>query len=353
MMKRSKQKRSVSVSQIVIILLVALCATATRYWYHHRQKPPESEQDVHVNADHSDSRKNQTCDGFTLSLKSTVSESNSIYATFGLEAPEAVDLSGVLSIQTGEKLSFPGLLATTGNAMAANVSCDVADDGDGRNNTINVVLKIDPVVQKGEESPFSTSQNCRIEFRDIVKWGYDREREQFLAETKYAGQQGYLLTPEEAAQIHPQSLLVSGSWFFDIPLTQAEVGELELLTSPVVTTSLVIRSESEEFETESLEEVKITSIRVHPLYMEVHFEPAAPTDTIMGVFLDATLYVVSSDSTDGNYQQIYMSMRDGTQIPFFQPEGAKETAILNADSPILLSEIACLNLSDGTKIKVQ
>lgn len=291
----------------------------------------------------------QTQGGYTLELKSTTTESNTAFATFRLTAPEEVDLSNVLDIHTEERLSFPGLLATPrGSKLPADLSYKTLDDGDGRNNTLDIVLRITPITSHKSDSASGSEKSCVIVFRDIVKWGYDREYEQELLSTKYAGQTGYLLDPEESKRLHPQMLLVSGNWYFEIEWNEANTSELELLESPISTKVLVVRSGTEEYETvDSMEDVTLSSIRIRPPFIEVSFEHPEPYDTFECVYLDAAMFMPAAGT---DFNNIILVLKDGTKVELFQEDRAKGTAVLRMDRPIVLSEVDYLQMSDGTMI---
>lgn len=295
----------------------------------------------------------QTYDGYTVELKSTISDSSSVYVTFGLSAPDDMDLSSVLDPISEERLSFQGLFATTGTDFPANISCDVAEDGDGKKNTLNAVLRIDPVASQGETAPFGPGTICTIEFKGIVKWGYDREYEQELLSTKYAGQTDYILDPEESKLVHPQTLLVAGDWKFQIGLTLADMDTIELLSAPVSTNVFVIRIGASEYETvESVDKVTLTSVRLSPLGATISFEKPEPIEKFDCIYVNMDQFGDYSRAHGCEGKNIVLVMKDGTEILFDQTDGAKNEAYLYADSPIALKEADYLLLSDGTKLDI-
>lgn len=257
-------------------------------------------------------------DGFSLELKSVVYESYTAYATFGLTAPEDIDFSDVLDGHSNVSLGFSDL--QTG--IPANVSYEVLDDGDGKSNTLKIVVSIQPIIRQGAPSAFGSGKTCEIVFSDVV---YHRENE--------------------------KELLASGQWKFVIELAKADSGELELLDSPVSTKVWVSRTGASESEgMDAIEEVTLTSIRVAPLHVEVSFEMPEPSDSFVGVFIDAAAFAPPPGTDGADYENIAIVMKDGAEISLFQSMGAKDVAILTADSPIVLEEVDCLRMSDGTRI---
>lgn len=77
--------------------------------------------------------------------------------------------------------------------IPANVSYEVLDDGDGKNNTLKIVVTIQPVIEQGAPSAFGSGKTCEIVFSDVV---YHRENE--------------------------KELLASGQWKFVIELAKAD-----------------------------------------------------------------------------------------------------------------------------------
>lgn len=256
--------------------------------------------------------------GFSLELKSVVYESYTAYATFGLTAPEDTDFSDVLDGPSNMSLGFSDLQTD----IPANVSYEVLDDGDGKSNTLKIVVSIQPIIRQGAPSAFGSGKTCEIVFSDVV---YNRENE--------------------------KELLASGQWKFVIELAEADSGELELLDSPVSTKVWLSRTGASESEgMDAIEDVTLTSIRVAPLHVEVSFEMPEPSDSFVGVFIDAAAFAPPPGTDRADYENIAIVMKDGTEISLFQSMGAKDVAILTADSPIVLEEVDCLRMSDGTRI---
>ena len=256
--------------------------------------------------------------GFSIELKSVVSESYTAYATFGLTAPEDIDFSDVLDGHSNGSLGFSDCQTD----IPANVSCEVLDDGDGKNNTLKIVVTIQPVIAQGAPSAFGSGKTCEIVFSDVV---YHRENE--------------------------KELLASGQWKFVIELAEADSGDLELLDSPVSAKVWVSRTGASESEgMDAIEDVTLTSVRVMPLHVEVSFEMPEPSDSFVGVFIDAAAFAPPPGTDGADYENIAIVMKDGTEISLFQSTGAKDVAILTASSPIVLEEVDCLRMSDGTRI---
>lgn len=305
------RKRIVRIAAIVAALILLTGCAAFPQHSDQSQESLSGQQTENIG-------QNGEQNGFSLELKSVVYESYTAYATFGLTAPEDRDFSDVLDGHSNMSLGFSDLQTD----IPANVSYEVLDDGDGKNNTLKIVVTIQPVIEQGASSAFGSGKTCEIVFSDVV---YNRANE--------------------------KELQASGQWKFVIELAKTDSGELELLDSPVSTKVWVSRTGASESEgMDAIEEVTLTSIRITPLHVEVSFEIPEPSDSFVGVFIDAAAFAPPPGTDGADYENIAIVMKDGTEISLFQSMGAKDVAILTADSPIVLEEVDCLRMSDGTRM---
>lgn len=305
------RKRIVRIAAIVAALILLTGCAAFPQHSDQSQEPLSGQQTEDIG-------QNGEQNGFSLELKSVVYESYTAYAIFGLTAPEDTDFSDVLDGHSNVSLGFSDLQTD----IPANVSYEVLDDGDGKSNTLKIVVSIQPIIRQGAPSAFGSGKTCEIVFSDVV---YNRGNK--------------------------KELLASGQWKFVIELAKADSGELELLDSPVSTKVWVSRTGASESEgMDAIEEVTLTSVRIAPLHVEVSFEIPEPSDSFVGVFIDAAAFAPPPGTDEADYENIAIVMKDGTEISLFQSMVAKDVAILTADSPIVLEEVDCLRMSDGTRI---
>lgn len=305
------RKRIVWIAAIAAVLIMLAGCVAFPRRSDQGQEPLSGQQAEDIG-------QNGEQNGFSLELKSVVYESYTAYATFGLTAPEDRDFSDVLDGHSNGSLGF-SVLQTD---IPANVSYEVLDDGDGKSNTLKIAVSIQPVIEQGAPSAFGPGKTCEIVFSDVV---YHREDE--------------------------KELLASGQWKFVIELAKADSGERELLDSPVSAKVWVSRTgEVESERMDAIEDVTLTSVRITPLHVEVSFETPEPADSFVGVFIDAATFAPPPGTDGADYENIAIVMKDGTEISLFQSMGAKDVAILTASSPIVLEEVDCLRMSDGTRI---
>lgn len=142
---------------------------------------------------------------------------------------------------------------------------------------------------------------------------------------------------EEAAGLFCSDILTDEEWNFDITF-DSDNQFMELITQPVSVQAKVWRyADEKQWETkDSLEEVQIASFRVTPFGANITFVPKSDT---IGISLD-----LWQDTDD----EIYAVMKDGSRIKL-DLTGADAT-ILQAHTPIVLSQLDYILLEDGTKL---
>lgn len=355
-------KRLLLIAAIVAVLLLAGCAAYAWHWYTaffttQRKEPLSNSQISYINENAQDIHGSQSHNGYTVELKSAIAESDSAYITLGVTAPEDVDLSFVFG---GEKLVFRRIFVRpVGSELPANLSYRIMDDGDGKNNTVNMVLGILPGGSLEEGAGFGEGSHWEIILEDMEKTGHDREYEEELLRTKYAGMTDYMLEDDEAARVYFRTLLAEGNWELEVELSFADHEYLELLSAPISTKAVVTRKDRSDVmlynTADAVEDLTITSIQLHALGATVVFEVPETKEGSefpdyfctwidMGDTYNPLTKIVSQD------ENFFVVLKDGTRIDFWQTEGAVDSANLTSDSPIVLKDVDYLQLSDGTKL---
>lgn len=261
----------------------------------------------------------QTWEGYTAELASAIPESHSVYVTFRITAPEDVDVSQWIARGSEAEPSLRNLkaISTANGEEAATSYFRIAEDSQGRNHVLDVILQVRPVAQEGEISPFGPGNSCRIAFDAIV-----------------------------LRQGQKETVLASGDWQFSIDLSESDTDPLELLTQPLTARAQVVRQvENDPLCREISEEITITSLQLRPTSVTAVFEPPEPADTFGGLFLDTA-------PVDQPEDGMYLMMKDGTKISYFQSESAKDTATLQADRPVDFQQADYLHLFSGIEIPI-
>lgn len=351
--KKRSLRRKVLILAAAAAVMLALtgCALAAWNWYtvyfaQKKQAPLSQGQISYIEDNAQDHGVAQSREDYTVELKTTLADDNMVYITLGITAPEDVDLGWALPPEEGDMtqwLSLEGArLLLDGERDPMGFSYQITEDGDGKKNTVNVVLSTDLEGARPE--------TLEVRLEGLVRHGYDPDYEKSLLEGKYKGQTDYMLEGEESLGVHPETLLASGDWRFTVPLDEGAGESREILKEPIRARVLVTR-EGENYTTQdSLEDITITSIRLGPLGMTVAFEPPEPEGSFVEInpiqFRGAPWIQV------GEEEDVYLLLRDGTKIHFFQPMGAKDSAFLEADSPIVLEDCVTLHLAGGTEVPI-
>ena len=345
------RKKIILIAAIIAALfLLAGCAAYVWNWYviyfsQKKQNPLSDEQIRYIQDNTMEYQVNQTYDEYTVELKSAISESHMTYVTFGITAPDHVDFTPFIGAGSQEYIFLKDILAwIPDNTCPLNLSYETINDFDGIKNTVNLVLKIKHGTSVGPDS------TCKIKFTGIVQQGYNQAYEQKLESTKYAGQSDYMLDSEESARVHPQILLASGTWEFEIKLINNN-DMVEILDEPISAKALVVRTGKEEFEIiDAVETITLDSISLDPLGVSVSFVQPESVDTFDCIYLNIDQFT-TKEETDPS-EEIYLKMKDGSRIDLFQEDGGKESVYLEPDCPVDLVNVEYLHLSDGIEIRV-
>ena len=169
--------------------------------------------------------------------------------------------------------------------------------------------------------------------RELKLWIHDAAYEENLMNTKYAGQENVMLTDEEAALAYRFETLAEGPWKFSIDLSKVPSAELEMITEPITAQSCYgFKSDG----TLVYEEATITSIRLRPLSATIQAE--------------ITESRAALDLTPTMDEQIFVVMKNGDKIQLHPDWGMSGKQHFTAESPIILTEVDHILLSDGVKI---
>ena len=257
--------------------------------------------------------------GYRLELKSVLSDSNAVYAIVGITAPADVTEEDLRSLWPDIDFYDKNRKPVGSWGVKLHIGMD------GKKNTAALVFELNP-------TDWNSGNAWTLRVNRLSKMVHNKEYEQELLNTKYAGQENIMFTDEEAAKIHQQVILAEGPWEFTIDLRQTNNTELEIITMPVTAqTCYGYKPDG----TEVLEEVQITSFILRPL--------------------GATIKAESTGALDFTYnadQHIYVVMINGNRIELLPNWGTVGEQHLGAEAPIILDEVDHVLLSDGTKLMV-
>ena len=349
---------------IALTLLLVGCAVAyANGWFQQifssrSETPLSSEQMQYIQNNEQIVGQSQTKNDWTIDLKSIICDGRTGYLVFQITAPDDVDLEQYLYPSTlDDKRLSMGNYSANGKAgySYAIASIGTVDternywyldggnwisDQDGQPNTVLFCMtirceKMDPNKPMLLEDPFGKDVSFRIRLLGITL-EYSNLELQKEIEEKYAGQD-YIVDGEEAAGLFCSDILTDEEWYFDVTF-DPDNQFIELITKPVSAQAKVWRyADAKQWETKaSLEEVQISSFRVTPFGANISYIPKPDTVGIsprLGENVDDTIYAV---------------MKDGSRIKL-DLTGNYDT-VLQAETPIVLSQLDYILLEDGTKL---
>ena len=240
-----------------------------------------------------------TQNGYTLEVKSVETDGYVAQILIGITAPEDIVLS------TEKPLHFSnwrGMLVPADGSEAAFGPVNTLDDGDGKANTIDVLLT-QSVTAKNTDAPFAAGSTWTLYLVDLV----------------------YSSTDET---------LTEGEWQFPISFgaDNCDDRELELLTSPIL---MKAGTGWLPDGTDVVMEFPVSSFKLRKFSNKIVRDTAAETEEQR-----AESY---TDFYRWNGHFICVVMKDGTRIELWDQEN---------DSAIDLTQVDYVLLPDGTKLPV-
>ena len=349
---------------IVLAMLLVGCAVAyASGWFQQifsarSETPLSSEQIQYIQNNEQIVGQSQTINDWTVDLKSTICDGRTGYLVFQITAPDGMDLEQYLNPPTvdDKRLSMGNNSASRKAAYSLAVasigtvdsernywyldSGDWIADGDGQPNTVLFCMtirceKIDPNKPMLLVDPFGKDVSFRIRLMGITL-EYKNQELQREIEEKYAGQ-AYIVDGEEAAGLFCSDILTDEEWEFDVTF-DSDNQFMELITQPVSVQAKVWRyADEKQWETkDSLEEVQISSFRVTPFGANISY---VPKPDAIGI---------SPRIGENVEDAIYAVMKDGSRIKL--DVTVTDNMILQAETPIVLSQLDYILLEDGTQI---
>ena len=364
-MKRlSTRKMWLIAAVIALMLLLVGCAVAyANGWFQQifsarSETPLSSEQIQYIQNNEQIVGQSQTINDWTVDLKSTICDGRTGYLVFQITAPDGMDLEQYLNPPTvdDKRLSMGNYSASRKAAYSLAVasigtvdsernywyldSGDWIADGDGQPNTVLFCMtirceKIDPNKPMLLEDPFGKDVSFRIRLMGITL-EYKNQELQREIEEKYAGQ-AYIVDGEEAAGLFCSDILTDEEWNFHVTF-DSDNQFMELITKPVSAQAKVWRyADEKQWDTvDSLEEVQISSFRVTPFGANISY---VPKPDAIGI---------SPRIGENVEDAIYAVMKDGSRIKL--DVTGTDNMILQAETPIVLSQLDHILLEDGTQI---
>ena len=314
----------------VLVSLLVVSASAAEYvrgWFSayfsgNGQTPLSEGQEKYIQENEQSIAESQTQNGWTVELRSAISDGMKGYIMLGVTAPKDVNLEEIPGKSTQEYYG-PGndylpkdpdavltCSAYPDTSVVANIGANWLEDGDGMANTVNYVIDVSPDAEFADFDPFSSEALWHIHIVDFVH--------------------GF---PE-------QEPLTKGVWDFDFTFENDKT-EIELLTKPMKTEALALPGDGTEMDAE----VTMTSVVLRPFGITVSYGDASDG-------LDYARTSVSFGELTTGRSPWFAVMKDGSRMQLCYGGGnpVVRNCLLEAQAPIVLENVDYILLSDGTRL---
>ena len=256
----------------------------------------------------------QKTDGYSIVLKDVKSDGNNAFITLSVTAPEGVNLREhdgyPISLQPGNRWGF--FEQVTEGSSNVSGGYGSKDDGDGKENTQNVVLKYAAGTKqlRNGEVPFTQGKVWNIYWQDI-----------------------YATYLDEKTNTVEKYLIAEGTWSVDVVFENVVTEELELIREPIQTQAAYGWDLQGN---DVYQDTMITSLLLRHMSASIvcDLEDVAPDFLTVG---DRCVYVI---------------MKDGSEAIFYADSGGSGIQNLRTDTPIDLEQVSYLLLPDGTMLTV-
>lgn len=183
------------------------------YFQDHSESALSTQQQEYIDENAVDIGQSMTCNGVTVTARSAMTDGSVAYILLDIEAPENVDLNAL----NGHGLGFTHSMKSTNpnkHLISGSSSGFIPqDDGDGRNNTISMLLRINVSITHGSRFTFADGYTRYLYLEDLSAY-----------------QEEYPFT---------QYTIAEGKWAFSLTFSEAvenSVEEMEILSAPIITT---------------------------------------------------------------------------------------------------------------------
>lgn len=356
--------RMMVIAAIISILAVTASASEyaqnwfTAYFSNRSEKPLSTQQIAYIEENVQVIEESKIENGWTVALRSAMNDENVGYIIVGVTAPDGTDLNPEYD-EMGNRLEFfkpgnmgvidgtfvPEMLQVPSGIRLSSWDYSWEEDGDGLCNTKNMVIRFYPDMEHCTADPFGSNAEYHIYMENIVREYDDKVYLQELRNGKYAGQTYFITTPEETQRLTCTDVLAEGTWEFSVNFSgengeASAVKEIEMLSQPVTTMAQVLcKTGSGIIHYAYVEKaVTMTSVVIRPLTVTIMYEDCDGTPS----------FTLESENRNGH---IYAVMKDNSRIELL-PYGSRGSnfVTLEAQTPIVLEEVDCILMLDGTAI---
>ena len=287
----------------VIASMLAVTAAATgfgwlvEYFEIENEEPLSAEQIEIIEENVQNIGQRQTCNGFTMELKSVLTDGYNMFIAIGITAPDNVYLDR--TVKEGYDPTAPVIWKGENSKIDLGnrrygATWNMSDDGDGKSNTYNIVYSL-----SADNEPFAEGDTVKIHIEDLyaeyTNVAFGRELEEKYGFVPKLGQ----LTDDESEKLYPVELLAEGTWDFEIQFEGINMPYVEMLDHPVEYIMQARDGDKGQMNVTA----EITSIRVSPIGAVCEYDAEGHT-SLNGVLGDIVMkngdtYNLSGDSVGG------------------------------------------------------
>lgn len=248
-------------------------------------------------------KQSQTCNGYTITVDSAISDSANAFIKMTLTAPEGV----VLDADVYSSPNFDLPRDENGNPCLGGGGFDAfVEDRDRTDNIVPMLIQLGPAVGTKEKPNFTEhTWTLRLEDLQASYWS-NWDTPDFEIERK---------------------TIVQGVWEFKIRFAE-DTTVAELITEPVPCPAEVVQ-----WPEWGDEEILITSLKLRALSADMTFT-FPEKDTAVNAWIG----------------EIYVVMKDGSQMLMRESGGWPDNITFTFAAPIALEEVSHILLPNGTKI---
>lgn len=287
----------------------------------------------------------QTQDGWTVELVSAMNDNSTGYIVLRITGPEGVDITPYIFGNQGIRGHFEGLPDMVSPPADARWSWGWSwiDDNDGKDNTRNLVLHLNPSTKATDAYPFGEDNVYSLYLKNIVHEYEDEAYRRELMEGKYAGEELPGFTPEETLRLYQHEIIAEGVWEFEVTFEDLSGNgdTLQILSEPVRTKASFMRDIPgggvDDFEFIN-EDVLLTGIEMDHLTVSFTFANVEGMPDLMLTEGDTNIYPC-------------VVMKDGSMVQLvpYGSDGSRNQNLL-AEAPLVYEEVDYILMADGTII---
>ena len=256
-----------------------------------------------------------TVDGYTVTVNSAICDAQTLYLAISVEGPEGVKID--MDSEEGSlffeyvKSESTGTYTSTGHLISWNRGIQILDDGDGKGNTVTIVIQEQYVMSADSNRVYTDGEIWKLQLAD--------------------------LSMRSGAPLYDEvTTLAEGGWSFEFPLTEAN-GEIEMISSPLV---CVAQAGGEMAAKESIE-MMVDSLILRPFSVTLRYS-----------------FIPGNRPEAVDILDVYLVMKDGSTVTAVPRSGGGAGGVGSMggtmsyifDAPVMLDEVAYVVLPEDVQV---